>query len=55
MIGVVGQEPMLSIRQLHKNFSGTAVLQGIDLTVRKGEITFVTARAAAASRLCCAV
>ena len=41
MIGAVGQEPMLSIRQLHKNFSGTAVLQGIDLTVRKGEITFV--------------
>ena len=33
--------PMLSIRQLHKKFGNTSVLQGIDLTVRKGEITFI--------------
>jgi ABC-type histidine transport system ATPase subunit len=41
MIHGKDQGPMLSIRRLHKSFGGTPVLQGIDLTVHKGEITFV--------------
>ncbi len=32
---------MLSIRQLHKKFGNSHVLRGVDLTVRKGEITFI--------------
>ena len=32
---------MLTIRQLHKSFGATQVLRGVDLTVERGEITFI--------------
>jgi ABC-type histidine transport system ATPase subunit len=32
---------MLTIRQLHKKFDNSHVLRGIELTVEKGEITFI--------------
>jgi ABC-type histidine transport system ATPase subunit len=37
----MSEAAMITVRQLHKSFGKTQVLRGVDLTVRRGEITFI--------------
>ncbi|HTI03061.1 MAG TPA: amino acid ABC transporter ATP-binding protein [Acidisoma sp.] len=37
----MSEAPMIAVRQLHKSFGNTQVLRGVDLTVHRGEITFI--------------
>lgn len=41
---IMSEEPLLSVRALRAGYGGKPVLQGIDLTVRRGEIVAVIGR-----------
>ncbi|BAH50192.1 hypothetical protein ROP_19450 [Rhodococcus opacus B4] len=47
-------EYAVEVRGVHKSFGALDVLQGVDLLVRKGEVTVILGRRVPASPHCCA-